>query len=373
MGKTHRVIVNGEEFAAQRGDILLDAALMNGVQIPHDCRSGHCGTCRVNIVAGSVFGGDSPKEAKACQCRIVSDIKVEVEDVPDIVTGSGRLVMVKPVAPDVVELCVALRQPIDYLPGQYFQVKFRGYSARCYSPTVPLDRHGDRRFIHFHIRRVPNGQVSLALGSRITTGHRVRLEGPFGAAYLRFGRANRLVLVASGTGFAPIWSIAEAAVRENPRREIVVLVGARSMESLYMIPALWRLASFPNVTIIPTTNISQSVTPVIRAGSPIDYLPPLSRHDLVYAAGSPRLVDAIREAADACGATLYSDSFVSSAGAPKGLLSQAKLWLWGQAPVSSPPTAPTATQHDTARGAAAEVRQHDIPRAAAATMQARAP
>jgi 3-phenylpropionate/trans-cinnamate dioxygenase ferredoxin reductase subunit len=62
-----KVVVNGEEFSANCGDLLLDAALMNGVDIPHDCRSGYCGTCRVNVVSGRVFGGQdgSPNMAHA--------------------------------------------------------------------------------------------------------------------------------------------------------------------------------------------------------------------------------------------------------------------------------------------------------------------
>ena len=107
MRKTHRVIVNGEQFSACRGDVLLDAALMSGVHIPHDCRSGHCGTCQVRIVAGALFGGDA-REAKACQCRVIGDVTVTVEEVPDVTTASGRVTALRSVAPDVVELCIAL-------------------------------------------------------------------------------------------------------------------------------------------------------------------------------------------------------------------------------------------------------------------------
>ena len=58
MAKTCKVTVNNETFVANCGDLLLDGAMMNGVDLPHDCRSGICGTCRVRLVAGKVFGGD---------------------------------------------------------------------------------------------------------------------------------------------------------------------------------------------------------------------------------------------------------------------------------------------------------------------------
>jgi NAD(P)H-flavin reductase/ferredoxin len=332
MTKTHRVIVNGEEFVARRGDLLLDAALMNGVHIPHDCRSGSCGTCRVRVVAGELFGVVDQQDAKACQCRIISDVEVAVEDMPEIATTVGRVAALNLVAPDVVELSIEPREPVEYLPGQYFQVQFRRFAARCYSATVPLDRYGDGQCVHLHVRRMPGGHVSSALGATIEKGHRVKLTGPFGSAYLRPGLTNRLVLVAGGTGFAPIWSIADAAIRENPQREIVMLVGARSIMSLYMIPALWRLAACPNVTIVPATDIEEPNTPVIRTGSPVDYLPLLDEHDIVYAAGPPPLVELVKEAAKACGATLYADPFVSNGESQDGLLARAASWLRGHEP-----------------------------------------
>src|SRR5215467_6783759 len=87
MSKLCRVEVNGQTFSASRGELLLDAALMNGVDIPHDCRSGYCGSCRVRVLAGRCVGdaGSDPGIIHACQSRIVSDLKIEVEDVPDVV------------------------------------------------------------------------------------------------------------------------------------------------------------------------------------------------------------------------------------------------------------------------------------------------
>src|SRR5262249_34185672 len=341
MRKSHRVIVNGEEFSACRGDVLLDAALMSGVHIPHDCRSGHCGTCHVRIIAGDLFGSGHSREAKACQCRVISDVRVAVEDVPDATSETGRAPALILVAPHVVAASVALRRPVDPMPGQYFQIQFRGFAARCYSPTAPLDRFGDGRSIHLHVRRLPGGHVSSALGAKIRRGHRVRLKGPFGSAYLRSGLTNRLVLVAGGTGFAPIWSIADAAMRENSEREVVLVVGARSIESLYMIPALWRLAGCPNVTILPVTQDRQTVSPVIQTGFPTDYVPELYADDIVYVAGPPSLVEAVEDMADAGGATCYADPFVTSPNSQEGLLTRAVNWLMGDSQVASPPTVPS--------------------------------
>jgi 3-phenylpropionate/trans-cinnamate dioxygenase ferredoxin reductase subunit len=293
----------------------------------------------VRVVDGELFGGDR-YSAQACQSRIISDVSLVCEDVPDVTTTSGEVTMLRMVAPDVVDLCIVPRHPIEQLPGQYLQVQFRGFPMRCYSPTAPLDRVGDSQSFHLHIRRVPNGRVSSALGTTITPGHRVKLKGPFGTAYLRPNMHNRLVLVAGGTGFAPVWSITDGAMRENSYRELVLIVGARSIESLYMIPALLRLATCPHATIIPVTNVPQTQSPAIRTGQPTDYLPELHEDDIVYAAGAPGLVEAVKAVAEAAGAMWYADPFVPNFETQAGLLSRAVNWLTGEAQIASPPMIP---------------------------------
>src|SRR5262249_61121583 len=109
---------------------------------------------------------------------------------------------------------------------QYCRVQFRGFPARCYSPTVPLDAPADQRLMHLHVRMVPDGRVSSALGREIREGHRVKITGPLGSAYLRPNHRHRLVLIAGGPGFSPIWSIAAAALWWWPARGMVLVVGA---------------------------------------------------------------------------------------------------------------------------------------------------
>jgi len=330
MGRVCSLEINGDVISARRGDLLLDAALLNGVEIPHNCRSGHCGTCRVRLLDGRVFGGkaDDGESVYACQSRIVSDLRVAVEDVPDTVTLSGVVAELIPLAPDVCEVCIETTEPPEYTPGQHYLVQFRGFPARCYSPTAPLDWPCDETLMRFHIRRVRNGRVSSALGKRIRAGHRVKLEGPFGSAYLRPFHNRRLVLVASGSGFAPIWSIAESAIKMDPRRKIVLIVSARSLESLYMVPALCRLALFPNVVIIPVVSQNQDVTSAIRGGRPTDHLPELTPSDIVFAAGAPEMVSAVARVAGAACAKCYTDSFEASApDTATGAWARATEWL----------------------------------------------
>jgi len=319
MRKVCKVTLNKDAFLANCGELLLDSALMNGVDMPHDCRSGVCGACRVRLVDGKVFGGteEGSDMIHACQARIVSDLTLVTETVPEVVSMQGRVARLDPLASDVVGVSVELQKPMTYLPGQFCRVQFRGFPDRCYSPSYPLEGAPDRGLLHFQIRRFPDGAVSSALGERIRIGHRVRLTGPFGHAFFRPNHRGRTVLVASGTGFAPMWSIAAAAMTEQPRRELVFVAAARKLQSFYMGAALCRIALFPNVAIIPVLSEPQDISSAMRAGRPTDFLPPLSADDVVYASGAPMMTDEVARVARAAGATCYTDPFIANAKAPE--------------------------------------------------------
>ncbi len=315
MAKTCKVTLNNEAFLANCGDLLLDSALMNGIDLPHDCRSGICGACRVRLVDGKVFGGQEHGDdmIHACQARVVSDLEIVSEPVPDQVSLPGRVAKLVRLAPDVIGVDVELPKPLHYLPGQYCKLQFRGFPERSFSPTYPLEGRPDPRLLHFHIRRLSDGTVSSALGREIGIGHRVKLTGPLGTAFLRPDHAGSIVVVASGTGFAPMWSIAVAAITEQPQRELVFIVAARKIQSFYMHNALCRLARFPNVTIIPIVSEAQNVSSVIRSGRPTEHMPRLTPDDVVYTCGAPAMTESVARISRAAGARCYADPFTSSA------------------------------------------------------------
>ena len=315
MSNFRNVTIRGRSFRVRAGDVLLDGALANGVDIPHDCRAGTCGTCMVQVVKGQTVCGETHTHGMvhACQARVVSDMKIVTEPMPETVSMSARVADLVRLAPDVVGVCLELPKPMRHFPGQYCKVQFRGFPERSYSPSYPLEGGPDNRLMYFHIRRLEGGLVSSALGKKIRVGHRVKLTGPLGSAFFRpKQKAGRTVLVASGTGFAPMWAIAVAAITERPQRELVFVAAARKLQSFYMHGALCRLARFPNVTIIPVVSEPQNVSAAIRTGRPTHYMPPLTPHDVVYTCGAPVMTEAVAGIARAAGARCYTDPFTPS-------------------------------------------------------------
>jgi CDP-4-dehydro-6-deoxyglucose reductase, E3 len=327
MTNFRNVSIRDRTFRVRAGDVLLDGALANGVDIPHDCRAGTCGTCMVQVVKGQTVCGETPTQGMvhACQARVVSDLEVEMEDVPEIDTTRARLTGIRKLAPDIVELLIAPEKSITYLPGQYFRFTFNGFPARAFSPTASFDGRIGGRVIQLNVKLVRDGRVSSCLGTSIRPGHRLRMQGPFGRAFLRPGGTGRLILAGSGTGFAPIWAIACMALREYRDRPIVMIAGARRLSALYMKPALAHLARLPNVTVIPTLEEGPSPYPSVRIGRIEAHVPPLAASDIVYACGSPRMVNALASFVDGAGATFYADPFESAGpDEPAGLLGMLK-------------------------------------------------
>lgn len=327
----HQITLNGKNFVARRGELLLDAALSNGIDLPYDCRAGHCGTCCVRLVSGEVRGGEGsePGIVHACQCRIAGDAVIERDQALGVRTVEGVLSSLCPLSPEVMEIGIKTDRALPYHAGQYVQVRFSGYPSRPYSITLPLRGNPNSRSVWLHVRRMKDGRVTSSLGKRIRPGHRVKLTGPYGSAHFRPSLTSRLICVATNTGFAPIWSIAVAALREDPERRMMIIAGGRTIESLYMGPALARLARFPNVRVVPVCSTPQGLTNGVWPGRPTDYLPSLLPTDVLYACGAPGMVDTIKSIAARIGAVCYADPFLPAADdtVEESVLTRAMGWL----------------------------------------------
>jgi 3-phenylpropionate/trans-cinnamate dioxygenase ferredoxin reductase subunit len=312
MRRTCNLTINGRTIKANIGETLVDAALGGWVVIPHDCCSGQCETCRVAVVSGAIDDQQTSdgRGVLACQATIEGDAEVEFDDVPVIARRTGVLSEVNLLGPDVLEVVVELRSPLEYRPGQYVAVKFSGFPWRDLSPTLRLDGTSSRYELVFQLRRYPGGLVSTQIGSTITRGHRVQVRGPYGQGFLR-DAPGPLVLIGGGTGWAPIWSLARAARRSQRYRDVVVIAGVRRADELYMRPSLEWLVDDGVREVIATAETG-AIYPVL-SGRPTHYLPSLGPEDTVYVAGPSGLVSAVKGKAREAAARCYADPFLPSA------------------------------------------------------------
>lgn len=304
--------VNGKIVSAARGETIIDAAMAGGVLIPQDCGSGQCETCRVRLVAGSVDdkGTAYGDTVLACRSTLNDDCSISFEDVPPTMTVRGEVDNIVSVTTEVLEVTIALAEPLKYRPGQYVSVTFAGFPAREYSPTVRLDGQIRPYELVLHIKRLAKGAVSSQLGRRIGLGHAVRVRGPMGSAFLRDQVKGTLLLTSAGTGWAPIWSIAHAACCASEPPQIRIIAGARDPDSLYMRPALRWLRDMGVDDIV--TTVREAPSGDALPGTPDAYLSSLSADDVVHVAGAPPLVHAVKARALERAARCYADPFTAS-------------------------------------------------------------
>ena len=302
---------NGKPLEANIGETLIDAALGGSLLIPQDCRSGQCQSCRVTVVSGSVddHGTAQGRTVLACQATVSGEAKIEFEELPIPVKRAGIITEINSLSPQILEVVMTTSSALEFRPGQYVRLKLSGFPAREFSPTCRLDGSRKEGELVFHIRRLPDGLVSRALGETVKPGHAAHVQGPFGHAYLREGNGP-LILVSGGAGWAPIWALAHGARTNQRERDLIVIAGSRDAEDLYMRAALDWLVQDGVREVIATSERGASNS--VKRGLPTHYLPLLGLEDTVHVAGPIGLVDAIKSKALDAHARCFADPFLAS-------------------------------------------------------------
>ncbi len=310
----HTLNINGTVIPADSGDTLVDTALSARILIPHDCATGQCETCRVRVPWGQIDDGGTAygDTVLACQARVIGDAAITFEQTPPVTTTTGNVETIIELSRDVVELTVRTKEPLAYRPGQYGKLALEGFPPREYSYSDPIlsDRSPDQAV--FQIRRLQNGKVSSSIGASIAIGHSARITGPFGNAFLRHQETGPIVLASSGTGFAPIWSLARAVKKAQPDRSVKIVTGVREPQDLYMKQAFRWLQEHgtSDIRVVAKHGAGDFILP----GTADQHLPDLTPQTTIHVAGNPDLIDKTKSAALAAQAMCHADPFTPSNG-----------------------------------------------------------
>ena len=242
---SYRVVVEGgEAFDAAPGERLLDAAARQGIQLPHECRSGNCGTCRVSVVTGDVGYAQWPTAlsreeaaagfALACQARAESDVVLRYERAA-LTPPSRQMALVtdlEPLAADIVHLSLVLPdlERIEFRPGQHINVHLDDGSHRSFSMASPP--HGNA--VDFHIRRIPGGRFTESLLANLQPGDMLDVEIPLGTFHYHPEDERPIVMAATGTGIAPLKCIAQALLDDPDCPPVSLYWGMRHERELYL-------------------------------------------------------------------------------------------------------------------------------------------
>lgn len=236
-------LVNGTVFECATDQTILDAASRSGVAIEYSCKTGRCGACAAAVLSGDTVALSqegltvNDLEILTCCRAPLTDVYLDVQDLGEIgklktVTLPCRIDEITMLAEDVIELTLRLPPTADFKfsQGQYINLIAQDGLKRSYSiANSPRD---DAK-ISLHIKRVVNGRMSDHLFNVAKKNNLLRLEGPLGTFSFREDESENIVLVATGTGIAPVKAILEGLQQESSRRNVIVIWGGRYLSDLY--------------------------------------------------------------------------------------------------------------------------------------------
>ena len=319
-------------FAAEEGEAILAAALRQGLLLPYGCRNGHCGACRGKVIEGSVEHGEAQLEtlsaadraageALFCCARARSDLRIAGRELTSareltLKTLPARVQTMRLAAPDVmiVELKLPSAERLQFFAGQYIDIVLKDGRRRSFSLA---NAPHDDALLELHIRRTGGGGFTEHVFTTMKARDMLRINGPLGGFYLREDSARPIVLVAGGTGFAPIKAIVEHALAEGSTRPMTLYWGGKARADLYQLELAERWAAgHAHFRFVPVLSGPPAETWNGRRGlvhrAVMEDFPDLSAHQ-AYVCGSPAMVAAARaDFVGQCrlpGNELFADSF----------------------------------------------------------------
>ena len=341
MTYTITVQPSGRSFEAEPAETMLAAGIRQGIGLPYGCKDGACGSCKCKKISGTVTHGPHQDKALSAQeeadgyvltcCgTATSDVVLESRQVTHagafpIKKMPARVATLEKLSPDVVRLKLQLpaNDIIQYHAGQYVEFILRDGARRSYSmanaPHTLIESGAP--MVDLHIRHMPGGKFTDHVFGAMKEKEILRIEGPYGSFHLQES-PKPIVLLASGTGFAPIKAIIEHMQFMGITRDAVLYWGGRRPHDLYMDE--WvkaRCAEMPHLKYVPV--VSDALPEDGWSGrtgfvhqAVLQDLPDLSGHQ-VYVCGAPIVVDSARkdfvEKAGLPEHEFFADAFTSEA------------------------------------------------------------
>jgi CDP-4-dehydro-6-deoxyglucose reductase len=323
---------SGHTFEAEENECVLDAALKAGFSLPYGCRNGACGSCLGTLVNGEVRYDDRNRSALneereqaggmlTCQAIACSDLTIEAKELTssreiEVKRLPARVEEKNQLSHDVIEIKLKLPETerLQFLPGQYIDILLKDGKPRAFSLANPPHRDD---YLELHIRVVEGGSFTNFVQDEMKVKDLLRVEGPHGSFTLDEDSKRPVLLIAGGTGFAPIQSILEHAIADGDQRQFHVYWGVRTEEDLYLNERARQWANdHANIVFIPVLSEHDPSLPWSGMTGFVHEAVLENHRNLAdydaYMAGPPAMVEAARTGFLAAGMPedqMFSDAF----------------------------------------------------------------
>jgi CDP-4-dehydro-6-deoxyglucose reductase len=328
---------SGRGFTANPDESLLAAGIRQGIGLPYGCKDGACGSCKCKKLSGTVVHGTHQSKALSAEeeaqgyvltcCGVAtSDVVLESRQVTEagafpIKKMPARVNGLHKASDDVMVLRLQLpaADTFQYHAGQYIEFILRDGSRRSYSMANAPHTQAEQPGLELHIRHMPGGKFTDHVFGAMKDKEIQRIEGPYGSFFLREDSDKPIVLLASGTGFAPIKALIEHMRHKGITRPTTLYWGGRRPADLYQHQwVLEQCATLPHLRYVPVVSDALSEDGWTgRTGfvhrAVLEDTPDLAGHQ-VYACGAPIVVDSARTDYAAAGLpddAFFADSFTS--------------------------------------------------------------
>jgi phenol/toluene 2-monooxygenase (NADH) P5/A5 len=242
----------GAVIEVEEGQTILDAALRQGIYLPHACGHGLCGTCKVEVCGGTVDHGDAnlfalmdfEKDAGktlACCATLQSDVEIEAEidEDPDAENIAMRdfscsVSRIETLTPTIKAVYLKLQDSIHFQAGQYVQVEIPGVSApRAFSIANSPRQVKETGEIELNVRMVQGGVGTAWIHEKLKIGDPVKISGPYGRFLVRKSAKMPMIFMAGGSGLSSPRSMILDLIEAKEEQPITLIYGQRTLEELY--------------------------------------------------------------------------------------------------------------------------------------------
>ncbi len=319
-----RIVFEGQEFAVNEKESVLDCLLRHGQKVEYGCKTGLCLACLLRCEEGEVSGRaqeglkENQKDNgffKACVCEVKGEMSV-------VRCGLAKEYEVQLLEKDflserILRLRFSVPEGFGYRSGHFINlIREEDRLVRSYSLASVVSE----RFLELHIKVYEEGKMSRWLSDEVSSGQMVKLAGPLGECFYNFSEdrlLQPLLLVGIGTGMAPLYGILRDALAMGHRGEISVVQGAMSGSGLYYVEEFLEIVkNFHNVKYLSSTvdgsggEFQGKIDDVVKSqfGSLKNYR--------VFLCGSPNTVNRLKRYCFLAGANMkeiFADPFTVAA------------------------------------------------------------